>query len=554
MKTNFRCYQKIITITKDSLRLLILTGYLGLTLQKLLKRFEQPCAWLKGYLDRINNAFSQGQTWVPWSSIHNIMINCWLLLEIYLNTLVNPTHSDFPHFGNVLEFGYLYFKIIILLTILFSYIFWLITRPQVFTISLRFLLCLITIAYSSPMINSLDLTILPEVRATPFCLILAFLCGVVIFFTLLASKEPRSTFILIHWLILSILFCIFVFKGGLNYFILCEIRLIPISLIVLGWGYQPERSLAFSYIFIYTFCFALPLLVVILIIGSFNYQWCISQFDITADPGHNSSIRGFKLVLMLITIAAFMVKFPLYGVHLWLPKAHVEAPVRGSIILAGLLLKIGGFGWFLIIPFITSSPLIWVFSSFRLIGGALIRLACLRQVDIKVIIAYSSVAHLGFVIGAFTSDSSLGFIGGFLIMVTHGLSSPGIFYSANYFYFRSGSRNILLNYGHIQFTPLILIFWFLLCIANIRAPPSRNLLAELFTISSLVNRSFCLIIQLGLLVILRGAYTLLLYSSSTQGQKKSKPRAMMQTSQSELSTLGFIVVLIYLLSTGFSLL
>lgn len=249
-----------------------------------------------------------------------------------------------------------------------------------------------------------------------------------------------------------------------------------------------------------------------------------------------------------------MVKFPLYGVHLWLPKAHVEAPVRGSIILAGLLLKIGGFGWFLIIPFITSSPLIWVFSSFRLIGGALIRLACLRQVDIKVIIAYSSVAHLGFVIGAFTSDSSLGFIGGFLIMVTHGLSSPGIFYSANYFYFRSGSRNILLNYGHIQFTPLILIFWFLLCIANIRAPPSRNLLAELFTISSLVNRSFCLIIQLGLLVILRGAYTLLLYSSSTQGQKKSKPRAMMQTSQSELSTLGFIVVLIYLLSTGFSLL
>ena len=190
-----------------------------------------------------------------------------------------------------------------------------------------------------------------------------------------------------------------------------------------------------------------------------------------------------------------MVKFPLYGVHLWLPKAHVEAPVRGSIILAGLLLKIGGFGWFLIIPFISSSPLIWVFSSFRLSGGALISLACLRQVDIKVIIAYSSVAHLGFVIGAFTSDSSLGFIGGFLIMVTHGLSSPGIFYSANYFYYRSGSRNILLNYGHIQFTPLILIFWFLLCIANIRAPPSRNLLAELFTISSLVNRSFCLITQ-----------------------------------------------------------
>ena len=156
-----------------------------------------------------------------------------------------------------------------------------------------------------------------------------------------------------------------------------------------------------------------------------------------------------------------MVKFPIYRVHLWLPKAHVEAPVSGSMILAGLLLKIGGFGWFLIIPLITSSPRMWVFTSFSLMGGTLIRLACLRQVDIKVIIAYSSVAHLGFVIGAFTSDRSLGFVGGVLIILTHGLSSPGIFYSANVFYSRSGSRNILINSGSVQFTPLILIFWFL---------------------------------------------------------------------------------------------
>lgn len=240
--------------------------------------------------------------------------------------------------------------------------------------------------------------------------------------------------------------------------------------------------------------------------------------------------------------------------HLWLPKAHVEAPVSGSIILAGLLLKIGGFGWFLIMPFIISSPLIWVLSSFRMLGGVLIRLACLRQVDIKVIIAYSSVAHLGFVIGAFTSDRSLGFIGGVLIIVTHGLSSPGIFYAANYFYYRSGSRNILLNSGNVQFRPLILTFWFLLCIANMRAPPSRNLIAELFTISSLANNSFCIILQLGLLVILRGAYTLLLYSSSSQGQKKSKPQSIIQSSQLELNTFGFIVFLIYSLSIVISLL
>ena len=413
---------------------------------------------------------------------------------------------------------------------------------------MSFALCIFTILGSYPIISSLEWVIFPEVTATPFCLRLAFLSALVILITFLATKAPTSTFNLTHWFILCVLYCIFTFKGTLNYFILCEIRLIPISLIILGWGYQPERSLAFSYIFIYTFCFALPLLAIIILVGSQSNQWVISQFDIISQSNHNEIITGFKLILIIITISSFIVKFPIYRVHLWLPKAHVEAPVSGSIILAGLLLKIGGFGWFLIMPLITSSPRMWVFTSFSLMGGTLIRLACLRQVDMKVIIAYSSVAHLGLVIGAFTSDRSLGFVGGVLIILTHGLSSPGIFYSANVFYSRSGSRNILINSGSVQFTPLVLIFWFFLCIANMRAPPSSNLVAELFVISSIMNNSVWVIFQIGFIILLAGAYTLVLYSSSSQGQKKSKARALTQMRQREIRVFCTIVVIVYGLS------
>lgn len=137
---------------------------------------------------------------------------------------------------------------------------------------MSFALCVFTILGSYPIISSLDWVIFPEVTATPFCLRLAFLSALVILITFLATKAPTSTFNLTHWFILCVLYCIFTFKGTLNYFILCEIRLIPISLIILGWGYQPERSLAFSYIFIYTFCFALPLLAIIILVGSQSNQ------------------------------------------------------------------------------------------------------------------------------------------------------------------------------------------------------------------------------------------------------------------------------------------
>lgn len=216
------------------------------------------------------------------------------------------------------------------------------------------------------------------------------------------------------------------------------------------------------------------------------------------------------------------------------------------MILAGLLLKLGGFGWFLLLPLTTNRDFFSFFlSSFSGTGAVVVRFICLRQIDIKVLIAYSSVAHLGVVIISFSSGGVLPFLGGLFIIVAHGFSSPGIFYGANCLYNRSGSRNIIINSGITQFIPRITLFWFLLCMANMGAPPSRNLLSEILAIRGLINTDLGLSFQVSFLVLLAGAYTLVLYSSSQQGQKKAKFSSCLQARALEFHIWSLLVFSVY---------
>jgi len=268
-----------------------------------------------------------------------------------------------------------------------------------------------------------------------------------------------------------------------------EWSLIPIFFIIIGWGYQPERLKARLALFFYTLFASLPLLISIILTISWRDTAKI-RIIFTVKPS------GF---LWLIRVLAFLVKFPIYLVHLWLPKAHVEAPVRGSIILAGVLLKLGGYGILRLVRITRLNNFISQIFSLTLVGGGILRILCVVQRDIKVVIAYSSVVHISLVIVGVLSLTKWGFEGTIIIMLAHGICSSGIFAAANIIYERSHSRSFFFNQGLLNNTRVFATFWFILIMSNFGGPFTYNLLGEVILI---LNLSFISINSLLIILML----------------------------------------------------
>nr|YP_009740870.1 NADH dehydrogenase subunit 4 [Bryodemella tuberculata diluta]QID03845.1 NADH dehydrogenase subunit 4 [Angaracris barabensis]QID03884.1 NADH dehydrogenase subunit 4 [Bryodemella tuberculata diluta] len=319
-----------------------------------------------------------------------------------------------------------------------------------------------------------------------------------------------SFFILLVLLLLVTLYCSFSSLSLLSFYIFFESSLVPTMLLILGWGYQPERLQAGIYLIFYTLVASLPLLLVLFKVNSiFNTLY----FPLLFDCG------SFYFMFYIFILFAFLVSMPMFLFHLWLPKAHVEAPISGSMILAGVLLKLGGYGIFRVMKIISflglSFNYFWL--SLSLFGGVIVSFICIRQVDLKSLIAYSSIAHMSMVIGGLMTMNWWGFMGSLSLMVGHGLCSSGLFCLSNIIYERLGSRSLLINSGMINLMPTMSFWWFLLSSSNMAAPPSLNLFGEFSLLNSVISWSPYMFLLLIFLSFFSAVYTLYMYSYSQHG-------------------------------------
>nr|AOI20243.1 NADH dehydrogenase subunit 4 [Pseudogastromyzon changtingensis tungpeiensis] len=300
------------------------------------------------------------------------------------------------------------------------------------------------------------------------------------------------------------------------FYVMFEATLIPTLIIITRWGNQTERLNAGTYFLFYTLADSLPLLVALLLLQ--QTTGTLSLLMIQHSQPLNLTTWGHK-IWWAGCLIAFLVKMPLYGVHLWLPKAHVEAPVAGSMVLAAVLLKLGGYGMMRMMVMLDplSKELAYPFIILALWGIIMTGSICLRQTDLKSLIAYSSVSHMGLVAGGILIQTPWGFTGAIILMIAHGLVSSALFCLANTAYERTHSRTMILARGLQVIFPLTAVWWFIANLANLALPPLPNLMGEIMIISTLFNWSPLTIVLTGMGTLITAGYSLYLFLMSQRG-------------------------------------
>lgn len=324
-----------------------------------------------------------------------------------------------------------------------------------------------------------------------------------------------STYHSVKKSIAAYLFCFFSMAGlingafsatdGLLFYVFFEASLIPLYMVIGMWGGQRRVYAAFKF-FLYTLVASLLLLVGLVTLSKFAHgSFSIAQWHELSLP------LDIQVILFLFFVFAFAVKIPMFPLHTWLPDAHVEAPTGGSVILAAMALKLGAYGFLRFsLPIFPDashlmSPIVFSLSAIAVVYIGFVAIA---QGDMKKLIAYSSISHMGFVTFGIFSNTIDGLTGALYQMISHGFVSAGLFFCVGVLYDRLHSRKIADYGGVVNVMPYFSALFVIFAMANCGLPGTSGFVGELLVFLSAVNSSIWWVLVLSLSLVLSAVYSL----------------------------------------------
>nr|AVV66513.1 NADH dehydrogenase subunit 4 [Cooperia oncophora] len=349
-------------------------------------------------------------------------------------------------------------------------------------------------------------------------MMMLFIYGVVMI------SEKNMNLLILSGVLIIICYFFFVSSNLLMLYMFFELSLFPILIMILGFGSQIEKINSGYYLLFYASLCSFPFLYVYY---KSNLMMSLCYFDFF-----------MNWELFFILTLSFMMKFPVYFLHLWLPKAHVEAPTTASMLLAGLLLKLGTAGFLRIMnsmSFIYNN--FWIFIA--LLGMILASICCVFQSDSKSLAAYSSVTHMSFLLLSLTLLLISGKVAGLMMMLAHGYTSTLMFYVIGEFYHTSSSRMIYFMNNFMSSSMMISILFSLIFLSNSGVPPSLSFLSELMIVINNYMMSKMLFFFIFLYFMLAFYYSLFLIVAAFAG------KYMLNFNNNNYALSLFMIVMMY---------